>query len=812
MSYTEKVIEEVLQNDDKRFQDTLLILKEFNKTVKTKLCQIMDKDDLQGNPHLQDCIQDLTQQNEMLVSVVEELENEAAFRVSMLEEKLQNTSMICDTVMQKYKDNVSINFLKETCQSLMLVQNDVYSLLEFIKRVRQHNDWSTDGLNFHTINPSLLLQKTEWAKSNGIAPKSVDSVQIHAKMVHVSDEPPTQELHFQLRDEELQCVKKSLLEIQDSLLIKVSEKYEENLTLRREVQKLEYDIHLMLQEIKSRDSLIEKMQIQIKLLTQEQKTSADNQHWEEVAPDLKMKENIIEQQATEELEEYKRKYEDIQNALTTLQCEYDAAKVSWQSRIAVSEDEIRMLIRENANIKENRKNCNELVEAIERQEEREKHNQEVTNLKQTILELEKRLNDVPLQTEESSLEQANFTILQQRLTISSLQDALTICKGELEELHQKSVNNFQTNVQLEQKCLIYLQKIRQLNSLIDYLRDANLNLEVNIFEYVQDIAILETQLLKYRLKFKLPNKDLIDENVILNQRIKDLKRNYLAMCNMNKAKIQSREEKQHRRCSPNNDGTELCIANGLFYMDKDIIGSKEQFESELYHSQCTTIRELHSKLDCMEQAYKQLQLEFVNNLQVAQNEITSLNNNVTELRKECCCIRKEVRARDTAVGSVKLSENSQLLMAEEIKVLRNELDKALYQCNVLKGTNDALNLELINIKRIAFDQQNSELQCLRNAKIQLQSKNGEYLKEIEELRCSHAQLQQNYQKVVKSVDILQTEIIDYQNNSENICGESRNVIDNVRHWLEHQSVINQQITQKFNDDQLLIHNLKQKVV
>lgn len=439
MSYAEKIVEKVSQNDDKRFQDTLLIINEFNKTVKTKLCQIMD-DDLQANPHLQDCIQDLTQQNEMLVNVVEELENEAAFRVSMLEEKLQNTSMICDTLMQKYKDNVSINFLNEIFQSLMLVQNDVYSLLEFIKRVRQHNEWSIDGLNFHTINPTLLLQKTERGKSNGMTYKLVDSDQIHAKMVHISNEPLTQELHFQLRVEELQCVKKSLLEIQDSLLIKVSEKYEENLALRTEVQKLEYEIHQMSQEIKSRESLIEKMQIQIKLLTQE-KTFANNQHCEEVGPHLKMKEKIIEQRDTEELEEYKKKYEDIQNAMATLQCEYDAAKLSWQSRIAASEDEIRMLIKENANIKGNGRNCKELVEATERQEEREKHNQEVANLKQTILELEKRLSGVSLQTEESNLEQANFTILQQRLTISSLQDALTVCKGELEELHQKSVNN-----------------------------------------------------------------------------------------------------------------------------------------------------------------------------------------------------------------------------------------------------------------------------------------------------------------------------------------------------------------------------------
>lgn len=40
----------------------------------------------------QDWIRDLTQQNEMLVQTVEELELEATDRVAMLEEKLRNTA------------------------------------------------------------------------------------------------------------------------------------------------------------------------------------------------------------------------------------------------------------------------------------------------------------------------------------------------------------------------------------------------------------------------------------------------------------------------------------------------------------------------------------------------------------------------------------------------------------------------------------------------------------------------------------------------------------------------------------------------
>uniref|UniRef100_A0A1Y1N3C3 Uncharacterized protein n=1 Tax=Photinus pyralis TaxID=7054 RepID=A0A1Y1N3C3_PHOPY len=80
-----------------RETETLAIIQEFNRTYQAKLREIGNiggGDNLQRRVNLQqDWIRDLTQQNEMLVKIVESLEKEAADKVALLAKKLETSTL-----------------------------------------------------------------------------------------------------------------------------------------------------------------------------------------------------------------------------------------------------------------------------------------------------------------------------------------------------------------------------------------------------------------------------------------------------------------------------------------------------------------------------------------------------------------------------------------------------------------------------------------------------------------------------------------------------------------------------------------------
>lgn len=102
---------------------------------------------------LQDWIKDLTEQNTLLVQVVEELEHEASERVSLLEEKLRDSSKTSFEIMKTFQqyDVQNISSQAEILQRMMHFQSDINNLTEFIRRVREEGSWNTEGLHFYTV-------------------------------------------------------------------------------------------------------------------------------------------------------------------------------------------------------------------------------------------------------------------------------------------------------------------------------------------------------------------------------------------------------------------------------------------------------------------------------------------------------------------------------------------------------------------------------------------------------------------------------------------------------------------------------------
>ncbi|KAK9754632.1 hypothetical protein QE152_g1043 [Popillia japonica] len=157
--------------------------------------------------------------------------------------------------------------------------------------------------------------------------------------------------------------------------------------------------------------------------------------------------------------------------------------------------------------------------------ERQKRNQEVENLKLTIREMEKALqnkqeNSANLQGAvdlylnsisvlEQSEERYRNEVAQQRVTISNLQEALVAAKQQLDELREKCQRDLELKCNLldildvslndlEKQCYHYYNQFINSLTTIEYLRDEMLDMEVEKFELLEDVLVLEARLLKYQ--------------------------------------------------------------------------------------------------------------------------------------------------------------------------------------------------------------------------------------------------------------------------------------------------------------------------
>lgn len=64
--------------------------------------------------------------------------------------------------MKRYREyDITNDLLAEPLQKTFSLENDQKNLLEFIRRVREENDWSVDGLKFFDVTYKDLFGSTE---------------------------------------------------------------------------------------------------------------------------------------------------------------------------------------------------------------------------------------------------------------------------------------------------------------------------------------------------------------------------------------------------------------------------------------------------------------------------------------------------------------------------------------------------------------------------------------------------------------------------------------------------------------------------
>ena len=152
--------------------ESLKIIDEFQKLYETRI-ENVDRE--LENEFDQVCmkleisrewIRNLREQNVMLVKTVEDLEQAASDRVKLLEQKLQQSSVILsenmtnsdhtEKTIHTLSNRVSNLEKDEKCmrQKLEFLQSDIRGLIEYIRRATQENHWSLDGIKFFEIQPS----------------------------------------------------------------------------------------------------------------------------------------------------------------------------------------------------------------------------------------------------------------------------------------------------------------------------------------------------------------------------------------------------------------------------------------------------------------------------------------------------------------------------------------------------------------------------------------------------------------------------------------------------------------------------------
>ncbi|KYN34259.1 hypothetical protein ALC56_11366 [Trachymyrmex septentrionalis] len=154
----------------------LRILDEFRKLYETRIEKIDQEcigDSDRVSMKLQvmsDWIKDLGEQNTMLVHTVEDLEQAACSRVKLLEEKLKQSSQIVvdNLTRSDHSEKAALNTLSNRVnklekdeeylqQKIEYLQSDIRGLLEVIRRARQQNVWSLEGIKFFEIQPEDIL-------------------------------------------------------------------------------------------------------------------------------------------------------------------------------------------------------------------------------------------------------------------------------------------------------------------------------------------------------------------------------------------------------------------------------------------------------------------------------------------------------------------------------------------------------------------------------------------------------------------------------------------------------------------------------
>lgn len=201
------------------------------------------------------------------------------------------------------------------------------------------------------------------------------------------------------------------------------------------------------------------------------------------------------------------------------------------------------------------------------------------------------------------------------------------------------------------------------------------------------------------------------------------------------------------------------------------------------------------------------------------NKQSTMLRQVKQLEEELAYLHEQLARKDEQLASARTTIQQLRVQAssqDEVLGLRGEINRLLQAQAHLKNDNDKLRAQVTRLKAnvTAYQEQNQalgeqleqcvlELQALQADKDAVEQKNEQLLVELQSMQGAFANL--NRECFIKS-----KELHDTKSSKNQVCAESRNIIENVRSWLQEQKKLNDRLNEKMKEKNVMIHKLKQQ--
>ncbi|XP_066256707.1 putative leucine-rich repeat-containing protein DDB_G0290503 isoform X2 [Euwallacea similis] len=728
--------------------NSLDIMKDFNRLYKDRMEQVDSEaaeDCLQEKIKLQqEWIRNLTQQNEMLVRAVQELEYEATDRVQQLEEKLQKSAQCLCEVMKKYREHdFAADLLAEPLQKISHLEDDIRNVLEFIRRIRESRKWSLDGLFFYTITAiDLLGTKCEY--SNKFADEDSreekellqDQEQTIQDVIHcncgnvkkIADE-------LELRTTECESLKQEMADMRQALTEEVASKHDQLILIKKDIQVFEEQCMQADKQTAFKEDIIRELRKEIKRLKQQftqDEVGKLNHTIEHLKDDLEKTKRAQEEQEqchqseisllNETITSLEAKLKNSEEKDQKVQADLEGNDVQLVKVLNDTKSKMKVEIdKRNSEIRHLKNTINELESALKTCEER------ATNLHEAVALYSNSINVL-----EASEEAAKLQMQQQKVTISNLQQALVEAKQEVDEMRKKTQDNDMKRQEILTLLELTVRDMEEENDLIkkqnekinrehETLQDLNFSLEIEYCDSLQDMDTLENQLKKYRYLFNV---------------------NEEQMKNLSKQK--------------------RCYEEVIAYF---------KHEMGLMADQLTNLQELLTlSNESAQQESSKVMQAFI--------EVQTLNE---KLSSQLCACEQKVQLENqlNQLHETKICELQQLLTERELDLskhdddvlnIRKTLSDSLRQNEDLQTTIEGLNKTIgtlqCSIKEYEYENCISKKKCA-----ELQNQIGSYCEKLEDLKRSLDE---------KTEECLKLEI-DYNNEKRALKTAQRRLQETKRH-------------------------------
>ncbi|KAJ8958819.1 hypothetical protein NQ318_019579 [Aromia moschata] len=228
--------------------------------------------------------------------------------------------------------------------------------------------------------------------------------------------------------------------------------------------------------------------------------------------------------------------------------------------------------------------------------------------------------------------------------------------------------------------------------------------------------------------------------------------------------------------------------------------------------------------------HDELRKRLAEKLKQSQAEEARYLEMASQFEKELNAVRQELEVKTLQLNEVKHSAQEinstkciQLACAqEELDALKEEMNRMLRQHCVLNAENEKLHAqgacmqatvskleEKSQLLKGQLERYLDELQGVQREKEALVQKNCELLSELRSLQSNFGSVAKHQRYTSDSVKVLESELIEMRHERDEVCLESRNVINNVRAWLQEQRKIDEVVTRRERDYCDTIRRLRQ---